>query len=84
MKGLTVLALHPCFDLVGGIVIDDLHGVFLGVTSTLLNLWFHKSHRRQPYFIGDKVHTLHSTYMAESPCVYYSHSPIRNIHIADT
>lgn len=55
MKGPTVLALHHCFDLVGGVVIDDLHGIYLGVTLALLHLWFDKSNKKQPYFIGNKV-----------------------------
>ena len=42
VKGATVLALHPTFDVVHGIVVDDLHGLFLGVTLTLLNIWFDK------------------------------------------
>ena len=32
----TVLALHAAFDPVWGVVIDDLHGIFFGVTLTLL------------------------------------------------
>lgn len=55
MKGPTVLALHTCFDTVCGIVIDDLHGVFLGATLKLLNLWFNKAHKGKPFFIGDQV-----------------------------
>ena len=55
VKGPCVLALHPCFDLVQGVVIDDLHGIFLGVTLTMLNLWFSKGSRGKAYFIGDKV-----------------------------
>ena len=50
-----MLALHPCFDLVQGVVIDDLHGIFLGVTLTMLNLWFSKGSRGKAYFISDKV-----------------------------
>ena len=55
MKGPTVLALHPYFDVVWGVVIDDLHGIFLGATLTLLNLWFNKVHKGKAFFIGDKV-----------------------------
>ena len=49
-----MLALHPTFDLACGIVVDDLHGLFLGVTLTLLRLWF-DSNRNKPFFIGNKV-----------------------------
>lgn len=66
MKGPTVLALHPRFDVVWGVVIDDLHGLFLGVTLSLLRIWFDKSHRGQPYFIGSKVCLIFS---------YLSHLP---------
>ncbi len=55
VKGTTVLGLHPFLDLVKGVVVDDLHGVFLGVTLTLLRLWFDKGERDKPYFIGNKV-----------------------------
>ena len=55
VKGPTVLALHPFFDLVRGVVVDDLHGVFLGVTLALLRLWFDKARKAEPYFIGNKV-----------------------------
>ena len=55
IKGPTVLALHPHFDIVSGVVIDDLHGIFLDITLTLLHRWFHRNHRGKPYYIGDKV-----------------------------
>jgi hypothetical protein len=55
IKGPTVLALHPRLDLVSGVVIDDLHGIFLGVTLTLLRLWFDKTNRGKPYFIGNQI-----------------------------
>lgn len=50
VKGPTALALHPHFDLASGVVIDDLHGIFLGVT---LHLWFDKQNKGMPYFIGN-------------------------------
>ena len=55
MTGPTLLALHPVFDLVQGVVIDDLHGLYLGMTLSLLRLWLDKSHRGKPHFIGNKV-----------------------------
>lgn len=55
VKGPTVLALLPSFDLVWGVVIDDLHGIFLGVTLTLLHLWFDKANKTKLFFIGNKV-----------------------------
>ena len=50
-----MLALHTPFYLVNGIVIDDLHGVFLGVTLRLLHLWFDEINRGKVFFIGNKV-----------------------------
>ena len=55
VKGPTVLAFHHSFDLVGGVTIDDLRGVYLGVTLSLLHLWFDRTNRGKPFFIGDKV-----------------------------
>jgi hypothetical protein len=55
VKGPTVLALHGCFDLVGGVAIDDLHGVHLGVTLLLLHLWLDRTNRGKPFLIGDKI-----------------------------
>jgi hypothetical protein len=54
VKGPTVLTLHPSFDPVWGIVIDDLHGIFLGVTLKLLHLWLDKANKGKPFFIGNK------------------------------
>ena len=36
-------------------MIDDLHGIYLGVTLSLQHLWFHKVNRGKPFFIGDGV-----------------------------
>ena len=55
MKGASVLACHPPFDLCRGVVIDCLHGVFLGVTLKLLKLWFDKAYRKNSYSIRKKV-----------------------------
>ena len=55
VKGSTVLALRPAFNPVWGVVIDDLHSIFLGVTLTLLHLWIDKTHKDKPFFIGKKV-----------------------------
>lgn len=43
MKGISVLALHRPFDLAKGIAVDDLHCIYLGVTSDLLHYWFDKN-----------------------------------------
>ena len=55
VKGPSVLAMHLCFDLVSGVVIDDLHGIFLGVTLSLLHHWFDSAHRGRPYCKRNEV-----------------------------
>ena len=51
----TPLAKLPWFDLVLGIVPDYMHGVLLGVTKQLLNLWLSPSRYKKPWFIGNKT-----------------------------
>ena len=51
----TPLAKLPWFDLVLGIVPDYMHGVLLGVTKQLLNLWLSPSRYKKPWFIGNKA-----------------------------
>lgn len=51
----TPLAKLPWFDLVLGIVPDYMHGVLLGVTKQLLNLWLSPSKFKKPWFIGNKT-----------------------------
>ena len=50
-----MLALHPLLDIVLGIVVDDLNGVFLGVTLSLLHLWLDKKHKGKSHFVGKDV-----------------------------
>ena len=57
MKGLSALFRHPPFDVSKGVVIDVLHGLYLGVVLSLLSLWFDKVNRNMPFYIGDKVCT---------------------------
>ena len=51
----TPLAKLPWFDLVLGIVPDYMHGVLLGVTKQLRNLWLASSTFKKPWFIGHKI-----------------------------
>ena len=64
-----MLALLPTFDVVSGIVIDDLHVIYLGVTLTLLRLWLDKSNRTKPYFI-DKVYSISLCIHCMIPGIY--------------
>ena len=58
VKGPSILAVHRPFNLVKGVVVDDLHGIYLGVTRLLLKLWFDKDHRGRDFYIGNKVCSL--------------------------
>lgn len=66
VKGASVLAAHPHFDLCRGMVIDVMHCVYLGVIAkTLMGLWLNVEHRSAPYSIRRQVnarlaHTEHS------------------------
>ena len=51
----TPLAKLSWFDLVLGIVPDYMHGVLLGVTKQLLNLWLSSTKHKKPWFIGHKT-----------------------------
>lgn len=57
ITGISVLAAHPPFDLVKGVVVDAMHCVFLGVMAkTLIPLWCDTTHRFKPFSIRRKVH----------------------------
>ena len=49
------MMLLPWFDLVLGIVPDYMHGVLVGVTKQLRNLWLSPSRYKKPWCIGNKV-----------------------------
>ena len=53
--GPSIFCLHRPLDIVKGVVIDDLHCMFLGVTRHLINLWFDKKWSRQDFYVGNKV-----------------------------
>ena len=53
--GVSILCLHKPFDLINGFVIDDLHCLFLGVTKTLLSLWFDAKYRFYGFHIGPTI-----------------------------
>ena len=57
ITGISVLAAHPPFDLVKGVVVDAMHCVFLGVMAkTLIPLWCDTTHRFKPFSIRRNVH----------------------------
>ena len=53
-KGSPVLALHPGFDIVNGMVTDYLHCVLLGVSKTLLTMWLDPKNDNQEFYIRIK------------------------------
>ena len=45
-------ALHLSkFDVMNGAGIDYLHNTLLGTTKMLIQLWFDKTHKKQPWYI---------------------------------
>jgi len=54
---MPILALHKPFDLVHGMVIDDLHSVGVGVVKSLLHSWFSVAKRKEAFSIYNKVVT---------------------------
>ena len=53
-KGSPVLALHPGFDIINGMVTDYLHCVLLGVSKTLLSIWLDPKNDNKEFYIGKK------------------------------
>ena len=45
----------PGFDIIKGIAVDYMHCVLLGVTKTLMTLWFDKSHTAEFWNISKRV-----------------------------
>ena len=55
VKGPSWLSLLQHFDLVRGMGIDYMHGVFLGVQKLLLSLWFSLAFSKEHFSISSKV-----------------------------
>lgn len=53
--GVTALALLPEFDLINGFVIDSLHGLYLGTTKHLLNLWLDAKYSTKPFSVRKSI-----------------------------
>jgi len=52
IKGYSAFHGHPPFHLVHGVVVDDLHCLYLGVVLGMLRLWFEKVNKAKPFYIG--------------------------------
>lgn len=55
VKGQSILARLPGFNLVEGFVVDSMHCVDFCVMRQLANLWFDSRNHLQPWYIGNKV-----------------------------
>ena len=56
IKGVSVLSLHPPFDICAGVVVDMMHCVFLGVIGkNLMKFWFGSAHHAKPFSLRRKV-----------------------------
>jgi len=53
--GVSGLSLLPEFEMALGLVPDYMHGVLLGVTKTLMCLWFSSSNSGKDFFVGNKL-----------------------------
>lgn len=52
IKAVTSLLMLPQFSVVKGVVVDYMHGVLLGVTKSILFLWFDSAEQRHFYKIN--------------------------------
>ena len=68
----------PWFDIVLGIVPDYMHGVLMGVTKTILSKWFSPSQSKQPFFIGNHLHSISKRLTGIKPPNYIERLP-RNL-----
>lgn len=55
LKGFSVLALAPNFDVVWGFAIDAMHSDYLGITKALCSSWFESENHIHDFYIGRKI-----------------------------
>ena len=55
IKGVNVFMALEDFDLTIGIVVDYMHCILLGVTKTMMELWFLPKNNKKNCFIGLQV-----------------------------
>lgn len=67
IKDVSVLFGLPYFDPIKGLVPDYMHGVLLGTTKKLLQLWFSPSSSKQPYHLGHMVKEVDKRLSAMKP-----------------
>ena len=54
------LCLLEGFDIIAGMPMDYMHGVLLGVVKMMLSLWLDKKHKKESFYIGNKIDQLNS------------------------
>ena len=67
IKDVSVLFGLPYFDPIKGLVPDYMHGVLLGTTKKLLQLWFSSSSAKEPYHLGKKIQDVDVRLMKMKP-----------------
>ena len=76
VKGPTIAAVIPCFDIARSFVPDYMHGLFAGVTSMLMDLWFNGKNHNKPFYISKQSQTLINTIILEvAPPDYIARIP---------
>lgn len=65
--GVSGLSALPDFDLVYGLVPDYMHGVLLGTTKSLMQLWFSPKNSAKPFFIGNYLDEISSRIQKMTP-----------------
>jgi hypothetical protein len=72
---LTPLAKLYWFNLSLGIVPDYMHGVLIGMTKQLLNIWLSGNSYKEPWFIGHKVKSIDKCLKEMKPPEYVQRLP---------
>ena len=59
-----------CFshlDIVRGVAIDPMHGVYGGITKALVCLWFDSTHHGQPWYCKNKMSSVEERLQKVTP-----------------
>lgn len=67
VKGPSILALVPGFNLSFGFVPEYMHSVLLGVVRQFLFLWFDSTSHSKPYYLGRKISDIDNTLLEIKP-----------------
>eukprot|EP00111_Clytia_hemisphaerica_P021910 TCONS_00064415-protein len=67
IKGCSILAELPYLNIIWNFPFDYMHGVFLGVSKTLANLWFDSSNSKNPWYLGGMSNIVENRLVAIKP-----------------